>query len=150
DPVKTTLPIACFGAGFRRCPPDTLAKLSQAWPTTVEWRCLVASWYSMIWARRGRLAHQCSQIFGNHFRHVAHQVLKLRYVLTEEMDTPAGVGVRVETFRVEDAVVFHIVTVDVVWLDDKALAREFCGVLLDVLQLSQGVVCLDERRHGQL
>ena len=65
------------------------------------------------------------------------------------MDPSAGVRVRLKAFRIEDTVVFHVIAVYVVTLNNKRPAPQVAYVTLYVFELSVSLLPASKGGHLQ-
>jgi hypothetical protein len=65
------------------------------------------------------------------------------------VDPSAGVGVWLEAFRIEDAVVFHVIAVDIVTLNNQRPAPQVTYVTLYVFELSVSFSLASKGGHVQ-
>jgi hypothetical protein len=78
--------------------------------------------------------------------------LKLRRLDAKKVNSAAEVGKRLEILRVEDAVIFHMIAIDVVMLDRDRFAGKrqaevsVCEVALDVAELTESCLTADCNR----
>jgi hypothetical protein len=72
-----------------------------------------------------------------------------RRLTREKVDPSAGVGVRLEALRIKDAVVLHMIAIDIVSLNDQRLTPQVTYIALYVLELSVSLILAGEGRHVQ-
>ena len=66
------------------------------------------------------------------------------------MYSTAVIWIGLKVLGIEDAMVFHVVTVDVVLLDNKCLTTQLAHVVLNISELTMGFVPANERGIAQV